>query len=104
MVRKIFLRSTCPECGEVIGGANHSLETGNSVTVGIAAAGANVARPGSFDPLVPLLLHAKQMRPAAACKADAAGCCGVCRKLNRVFTTTVTVKRASITQTKVSIA
>ena len=28
-------RSTCPECGEVIGGANHELDVGNSVAAGL---------------------------------------------------------------------
>jgi hypothetical protein len=28
-------RSTCPECGEVIGGAHHALDVGNSVAVGL---------------------------------------------------------------------
>ena len=28
-------RSTCPECGEVIGGADHELDVGNSVAAGL---------------------------------------------------------------------
>jgi hypothetical protein len=28
-------RSTCPECGEVIGGADHALDAGNSVAAGL---------------------------------------------------------------------
>ena len=28
-------RSVCPECGEVIGGANHALDVGNSVAAGL---------------------------------------------------------------------